>query len=98
SGKIVEMYNPLLQTLDELLRRGVEKGVFRDDVDPVDLYISISALTAHYVTNRHTFNAVFKTNLMAPNRVRQRLDHAADVILSYLLRNNQRSRMERPSK
>lgn len=84
SNKIIRMYNPLLETINELLARGVEKGVFRKGVDPIDLYISISALSAHYVANRYTFEAIFDADLMAPKRVRQRLRHAADMILRYV--------------
>lgn len=86
SSRIVQQYNPLLETISELLQRGVKKGVFREGIDPIDLYISISALTAHYVANRHTFEAIFKTKLLTPKRWRQRLRHATDVILCYLRR------------
>ena len=85
SGVIPQMYNPLLETINELLARGTRAGVFRKDVDPIDLYISISALTAHYISNRHTFEALFKQRLMTPQRVKQRLQHAADMVLRYLL-------------
>jgi TetR/AcrR family transcriptional regulator len=84
SSKIIQKYNPLLETISELLNRGVKKGVFREGIDPIDLYISISALTAHYVANRHTFEAIFNTQLLTPKRWRQRLRHATDVILCYL--------------
>ena len=84
SATIPKMYNPLLDTIEDLLRRGAEQGVFRTDVDAVDLYISISSLTAHYLTNHHTFEAIFKRRMMTPERIKQRLEHAADMVLSYL--------------
>jgi TetR/AcrR family transcriptional regulator len=85
SAVIPQMYNPLLETINELLARGTRSGIFRKNVDPIDLYISISALSAHYISNHHTFEALFKQRLMSPQRVRQRLQHAADMVLSYLL-------------
>ncbi|NYZ13704.1 TetR family transcriptional regulator [Azospirillum sp. RWY-5-1] len=84
SERIVPMYNPLLATICELLKRGEEAGVFRGGIDPVDLYISITALSAHYISHRHTFEAIFKTELMTPARLEQRRRHAADMILRYL--------------
>jgi TetR/AcrR family transcriptional regulator len=84
SPKIVAMYNPLLETIQELLDRGAESGVFRRGIDPIDLYISISALSAHYTANRHTFEAIFRTKLMTKKRLAQRRDHVADMILRYL--------------
>jgi len=84
SDTIREMYNPLLDTIRGLLERGIQEGVFREGVDAVDLYISITSLTAHYVSNRYTFEAIFGQRLMTAQRIKQRLDHAADMVLRYL--------------
>ncbi len=85
SASIARLYNPLFETINELLRRGRESGVFRPGIDPINLYISISALTAHYITNVHTFEAIFGEPLMTPGRIRERLEHAADMVLRYVL-------------
>jgi TetR/AcrR family transcriptional regulator len=85
SSGIRQMYNPLLDTINDLLGRGQKEGLFRRDVDPIDLYISISALTAHYISNAHTFEAIFGQRLMSSQRLRQRLEHAAEMVLSYLV-------------
>lgn len=84
SPKVPSLYEPLLATLEDVLERGRRSGQFRKHVDPVDLYISISALTAHYINNHHTFEAIFGQNLMSPQRIRQRLEHAADMVVAYL--------------
>jgi TetR/AcrR family transcriptional regulator len=84
SSKIPKMYDPLLETIRDLLDRGVASGQFRPNIDPVDLYISITALTAHYIGNRYTFEAIFGKQLMTPKRIRQRFDHAAEMILRYV--------------
>jgi TetR/AcrR family transcriptional regulator len=91
SAEIRQKYNPLLETINELLRRGTKAGLFRKGVDPIDLYISISALTAHYISNAHTFEAIFGQRLMTPQRLRQRLEHAAEMVLSYLLASGRRA-------
>ncbi len=78
------MYNPLLDTIRDLLLRGQQEGLFRESIDAVDLYISITSLTAHYVSNRYTFEAIFGQRLMTAQRIKQRLDHAADMVLRYL--------------
>lgn len=85
SLKMQSMYNPLLETLNGLLERGARTRVFRRNVDPIDLYISISALTAHYISNHHTFEALFSQRLMTPQRMKQRLEHAADMVEHYLV-------------
>lgn len=86
SDKIVMMYNPLLKTIDDILQRGVDEGLFRENLDAVDLYISISSLTAHYITNSHTFEAIFNRRLMTSERIKKRLEHAADMIERYVVK------------
>ncbi len=83
-AEVSQMYNPLMDTIQDLLARGRDMGVFRDDISITDLYISITSLTAHYVNNQYTFEAIFKERLMSPARIKQRLDHAADMIVRYL--------------
>ena len=52
------MYEPVLDQMKQLLTAGSREGVFRNGIDPLDLYISISALAAHYISNRHTLEAL----------------------------------------
>jgi TetR/AcrR family transcriptional regulator len=84
SGHIARLYNPLLDTLRDLLSRGEKAGVFRPDVDPVELYISITSLSAHYLSNHRTLDAVLGARPLTRERVRRRLDHAADMVLAWL--------------
>jgi TetR/AcrR family transcriptional regulator len=86
SKTVQEMYNPLVDALNSLLKRGAQEGIFRDGIDPIDLYISISALSAYYVSHHHTLNALFRTDLMTPRRLRQREKHIIDMILRYVCR------------
>jgi TetR/AcrR family transcriptional regulator len=84
SQAIQSLYNPLLTALHEILGRGEAGGVFRTGVDPVDLYISISALGYFYVSNQHTLGFIFGQDLLDERRVEQREAHAVEVILGYL--------------
>mgnify|MGYP002150987193 CR=1 FL=1 len=59
-------------------------AVHQRDVDPVDLYISISALGYFYLANRHTLGFIFGVDLAAPERLTRRHDHIAELILGYL--------------
>ncbi len=86
SKRIGEMYQNVLAALNDLLQRGVAQGVFRPGIDAIDLYISISSLSAYYVAHQHTLNAIFNIDVMNPQRLRKREDHIVDVILRYVLR------------
>jgi TetR/AcrR family transcriptional regulator len=85
SKLIGEMYQQLVDALNDLLQRGVEQGLFRPGIDAIDLYISISSLSAYYVAHQHTLNALFRIDVMEPHRLRQRENHIIDMILRYVL-------------
>jgi len=84
SRKISELYSMLTEVIESLLERGVEAKVFRTNVDPMDLYISISALGYFYLSNQHTLGAIFHKDLTDPERLKAREDHIVEVILGYL--------------
>jgi AcrR family transcriptional regulator len=85
SERVREMNSPLIQTLGEILERGRIGGVFRDGVDPMQLYISIAGLAYFYLSNNYTLSAIFGRNLMTTKAHSERLSHMCDVILGYVL-------------
>ena len=87
SKLIGEMYQQLVETLNDLLQKGVEQGIFRPGIDAIDLYISISSLSAYYVAHQHTLHALFHIDVMNPQRLRQRENHILDMILRYVRTN-----------
>ncbi len=87
SKLIGEMYQALVEALTDLLKRGAAQGVFRPDIDPIDLYISISSLSAYYVAHQHTLNAIFHIDVLNPKRLKQREDHIAAMVLRFVKRN-----------
>lgn len=84
SPKIIQMYDPLVETLTSILESGVEQGIFRDNIDPIDLYISITSLSAHYIAHRYTFEAIFRRKLTTPSRLKKRKEVISEMIIRYL--------------
>ena len=84
SKQIRPLHMPLIGMIETLLTRGVQQGVFRAGVDPVELYISIAGLGFFYMSNRYTLSTIFGTNLNAPARLSRRGKHIVDVVLAYL--------------
>ena len=78
------MNSPVIETLGEGLARGERSGAFREDVDALQLYISIAALSYFYLGNNHTLTAVFGRDLATPRARRARLAHMTDLVLGYL--------------
>jgi len=84
SRNVLAMNSPVIETLRRVLNRGVQDGVFRRGVDPLQLYISIAALSYFYLGNNHTLSAVFGRDLSTPGARRERLAHMLAVVLGYL--------------
>jgi TetR/AcrR family transcriptional regulator len=78
------MYNPLRTTLRRLVREGQARGLFRPDVDWVDLYISISGMASYFVSNRYTLATVLGTDLGTRARLARRMRHVPDMVIAYL--------------
>jgi AcrR family transcriptional regulator len=55
-----------ITVLEEVIRRGVDEGVFRDDVDALDVHMIVSAYACFHVANRHTFAAIFHRDMLDP--------------------------------
>jgi TetR/AcrR family transcriptional regulator len=79
----------LVNVIADLLQRGVQQNVFRNGVDPVELYISIAGLGFFYMSNRHTLSTIFDEDLSAPQRLAQRGEHIVDMLFAFLKRPDQ---------
>ncbi len=86
SKRIAEMHSPFVALIGRLLRRGAEAGVFRDDLDPNQVYISIAALGYYYLNNRHTLSVIYGFDLGAKDALERRRAVIVDIVLSYLRR------------
>jgi AcrR family transcriptional regulator len=84
SEKILEMHSPLIELLGRILCRGAEQAVFRADVDPVQLYISIASEAYFYLSNSFTLSVIFGRDLRATAAQTARLTHITEVIQGYL--------------
>jgi AcrR family transcriptional regulator len=84
SKTIQRLNSPAIEALTDLLSRGQREGVFRRDVDPVDLHMSISALCFFNVANRATFSTIFKQDMASPRALAARRAQVVDTILLYV--------------
>ncbi|MBE9604534.1 TetR family transcriptional regulator [Acetobacteraceae bacterium H6797] len=84
SERLRGLYTPLLDSLRSVLERGVAAGVFRQGVDPLQLYVTIVGLGHYYVANRHTLAAIFGPGMNDEAALAAREKHCIDVVLGYL--------------
>ena len=81
---IKALHSPLVGQIAAILERGDKAGIFRRDVDPVQLYISVAALGFFYVSNTATLSVIFERDLSSVNMVQEREAHAVQMVLDFL--------------
>jgi hypothetical protein len=80
---------PIIERISRVMARGQAQGLFRRDVDPVEIHKSIAALGMFNVTNRYTFGAIFQRDMGSKGDVARRCQIVGDMILSYLSNSSQ---------
>lgn len=90
-GRLLKKLEPLpgaafdlVRTIETILARGQAEGVFRGNVDAVQLYVSILALSYVHLSNRHTLSFTYGTDLGAPGWLAERERHVSEMVLAYL--------------
>jgi AcrR family transcriptional regulator len=81
-----DLNRPAIDRLVAILRRGVEEGVFRAGIDPLELHWQISALSFFNVSNQATFSHLFGGRLWENGGEARLASHIADMILRFALR------------
>ncbi|AJP57078.1 TetR family transcriptional regulator [Pandoraea vervacti] len=65
STEIRQQVSPIVDLLAQTLRRGQISGEIREGIDPVDLYVTISAMGYYVMSNRHTLSIVMGRDVMS---------------------------------
>jgi len=84
STKVKSMHSPFVEMIRTVVQRGVASGDFQASVDPVQLYISIAALSFFYLSNSATLSFIFGRDLLDKDAKDERLDHMVALVLAAL--------------
>lgn len=83
-GEISEGHNEIvLPKTQALIDRGIADGSFRAGLDAVDLHMTISALAFYFVSNRHSFHAIFGVDMTSEAAAKRRRAQVIDNVLRY---------------
>ena len=71
----------VIRVLGDIIGKGRDEGSFRDDLDPIDLHMTISALCFYNVSNRYTFSEIFRHDMDSPAAVATRRERVVEIVL-----------------
>jgi AcrR family transcriptional regulator len=84
SERLTNLNSPVIELIEGVLARGRAQGVFRDDVDAIDVHMMISSFCFFRVANRATFGALFDRDLVDPGRREHYRTMLGDMVIAYL--------------
>jgi TetR/AcrR family transcriptional regulator len=82
-GGLRKLYNPLVETLREVIDNGAKQRIFRRNIDPVTIYIALSGLCYVYIANRYTLEAIFGLNMTSRTSRQSWVGFVTDLVLTY---------------
>lgn len=74
----------VIDQLSVILEKGVASGVFREGIDPIELHMTISALSFYNVSNRYTFETNFGIDMHAPAVRAKRREQIIQCVMSWI--------------
>jgi TetR/AcrR family transcriptional regulator len=83
SRRMRDLYNPLVETIALLLERGSAAGVFRPGIDPAVVYVSLSSLCYHYLSNQYTLEVALGRDLRSDAARADWLAHITEMVLLF---------------
>ena len=84
SEALSNLGNPAAELLSNILERGQADGVFRTDIDALDVHMTISSFCVFRLSNRYTFEALFGRDLTDPEHRERLRSMLGDMIIAYL--------------
>ena len=85
STRVPEQAARLKALLSRILKEGEAQGQIRPDVDPVQLYVTITALSRFHLANAYSLGTLLETDMRSPDWRAERLEHAVELIRSWLM-------------
>ena len=90
SSVIQKLNVPAIDATKRILERGEKDGLFRRGIDPIELHMTISALSFHHVANRYSFSSVFNIDMTSKPAIQRRAEVVADLVLAWVGRSRKR--------
>jgi AcrR family transcriptional regulator len=86
-SKVIQDLNvTVIDAIRNIYDRGKRQGLFREDLDPIDIHFTMSALCFFSVSNRATFSNIFKRDMSSAEGLKQRRASIVETVMRYVMR------------
>ncbi len=73
-------------TISDILERGARAKLFRDRLDPFQIYLSILSMSYMHLSNRYTISITYGRDVTDEEWLKLRHQHVMDMVLAYIKR------------
>lgn len=84
SDRIADLNATAVDSIRDVLGRGIREGTFRDDLDALDVHMIVSSFAVFHVANRYTFRFIFGRDLLADQDHLRYRALAGDLVVATL--------------
>ena len=84
ANRMHRLNSSIVDVINDVLVRGAREGIFRTDVDPVDLHMTIASLGWFQIANRHTFGYIFGRDFASPRQIQHNKRLITDIVLRFV--------------
>ena len=84
SKTISKLNVTVIDAMRRIVSRGQKARLFRRDIDPIELHMSISALGIFNVATRATFSTIFKRDMTTPRALAKRRAEVVEIVLRHV--------------
>lgn len=81
-----DLYDPLLENISQIVAQGIAENIFQESLDPVTIYLTISSLCYHFISNSQTLQIALGRDLSSAAAQGAWAAHISDVVLTYCQR------------
>ena len=78
--------NASVRFLEKVLKQGVEEGVFKKDINPKEIIISINLYCFSCFSNVYTMTHIMNIDFFNPEEMELRIDTVTKMILNYIIK------------
>ena len=83
-GRIKEEYGRRIERIESVLVEGARQGRIRPGIDAAELYVSISALIYHRISNRYTLSFLLDRSYEDDASLQACHRHVEDIVMAYI--------------
>jgi len=84
SRRIRKHSSSLIKLIGELLTRGMDKGLFRPGLKPLQLYVAMVSLSYFHLSNAYTLSTLFQKDILSEEWRKDYCEQARCMLIEYL--------------